>query len=54
MTQMSTKTIDVRKHKNEDLDTYSCVMCGKVWKSSAKRIGHKQQACDNYYRKNMR
>ena len=43
--------IPTRKHKNETLDTYSCIMCGRIWKSSANKIGHKQQACDNYSKK---
>ena len=51
MRKMMSSIIPVYKHKNETLDTYSCSMCGKVWKSSAKRIGHRQQACDKNYQK---
>ena len=45
------RNVEVRKHKGEEYDIYACRECGRVWKSSAKRIGHKKSSCDAYYRK---
>jgi hypothetical protein len=38
-------TIYLNKIKGDPLDFYRCSGCWKMWKSTAKKMGHKEAAC---------
>ena len=42
-------TIRLQKIKTDDYhDLYRCVGCWKSWKSSSKKMGHKESSCKKY------
>ena len=45
---MANDIVEVRKHKGEEYDWYSCRECGKKWRSDSRKIGHTVLACKRY------
>jgi hypothetical protein len=42
-------TIYLQKIKTEEIDDlYMCIACWKTWKSSSKKMGHKEASCRKY------
>ena len=42
-------TIYLQKIKGDDYyDLYRCIACWKSWRSTAKKMGHKEASCKKY------
>lgn len=41
-------TLYLNKRKSDPYDLYCCVGCGKSWKSTANKMGHKEATCRRY------
>jgi len=41
-------TLYLNKIKSDPYDLYRCVGCLKTWRSTAKKMGHKEATCRRY------